>query len=201
MPLHGKGRTEVPVHSDRALCSRHTATAAASAPQHIRDTHRDDGTGHRAGEIRPPRGPVTLHQGRTERPSRVHRRPADRRGPQPGERDIGAHPDSSQRPDLLSTRCGAQDHAHQPGSQDHFPQHRGSRRDTGSWQGQPCAALLAEKRPQHQRRQGGAYELGGDVRRDALPREVASCREGHAHRRVQVRTGDGPHEQDDGGHH
>src|SRR5271165_2753289 len=51
--------TEARVRSERALCSRHTAAAAASAPQHIRDTHRDDAAGHRASEIRPPRGPVT----------------------------------------------------------------------------------------------------------------------------------------------
>ena len=68
-------------------------------------------------------------------------------------------------------------------------------------QGQARAALLADQRPQQQRGQDRAEKLGHDVGRDALPREVAPRREGDAHRRVQVRAGDRPHEQDDGHHH
>ena len=70
-----------------------------------------------------------------------------------------------------------------------------------AWQGQPRAALLAQERPQQQRGQGRTGELGHDVGGDALPREIAARRERHAHRRIQVRARDRPHEQDDGGHH
>ena len=174
---------------------------AATAAQDIGEAHRDGGACHRTDEVRPPCGPVTLDQGRAERPGRVHRRPADRRSPQPGQRDVAAHADGGQRPDLLSARRGAQDHADQAGGQDEFPQHRRCRRDAAAGQGQARAALLADQRPQQQRGQDGAQELGHDVGRDALPREVAPRREGDADRRIEVRAGDRPHEQDDGHHH
>ncbi len=155
----------------------------------------------RPHQVGPPGVPVAEYQGRPERARGIHRGPADRRPPQPGQRDVAAHRDGGERPHLLGSGRGAEDHADEPGRQHQLPDHRDRHRDAGAGQGQARAAVPPDQRPQQQRGQHRAGELGHDVGGYPPPGEIATQRKRGAHHRVEVRAGDGPHEQDDRHHH
>ena len=174
---------------------------AAAAAEDPGATDGDAGAGQRADDIDPVGGPVAADQRGPERAGGVHRGAADRRRPQPGERDVAAHPERTDRPDVLRRRGGAEDHADEHSGERDLHQQRLPVLVARAGQRGAKVLDVAEHREQEQAGQRRADELGDDVTGHATPREVATHRERERDAGVQVRARDRAHEQDDGHHH
>ncbi len=204
----GRGGVAVPRARDQlshwspegALGGLRPGGTAARPAQHVRGRDRCHAARERSGEVDPRVGETPADQSGAEAARRVHRCPADRAGPQSGEHHVGADADSGQRTDVLRGRRRPEDGADQTEGQQRLDDECLSAGEAGTRHRPARSPAAREGQAQQPAGEHGPGDLRQQVARHASPPEVTPEREGEADHRVEMRSGDRAHEEDDGEH-
>ena len=182
---------------ERAGRHRTSRQIAAPTAQDHRGANSDQRPGHRPGDVDPIGRKVAADQGRAEGAGGIHRDAADRRRPEAREGDVAADAERGDRADVLRRRGSPENDADQTAPSARSP----SGTPASSRSRDPAASRPGARRCRRRRagrgRQGSPRELDDDVAGQTFPGEVAAQGESKGHGRIEVRAGDGTHEEDD----